>query len=621
MLACYGLALWVVIAKRNLCLELARSASYKFQAINTPRTLYILVSIVFTVCVGVKFFHLAVSGSTIPNELIAPVDLTPLGREVLTELNQTNKSSIGGLNCIANKDCSSDLERANSRIYEDNKFLLNYFSGSKNVSNWAINNSILVSDSTTWRGRYIHHYATVLFPLREINNGSYSHLLTSQYGLVSLLPLLFVKNISFVYYGLTSLIVLLIFGLYVLFKNRKAPINTLLYGAILFLIILSSDISALRLSPGFAYFRYLPIAILLLQLSSQLKFDFRQNYIFWITLALLNSIQFNILFILITLVWYAFVSLKRSSLLPISALRMPFCVMVIILIQLVLLHNQQNSFSPSIFSSVGEVPFSLEYALKILAFPLVLSVWVLTSGNLAKISKEFNDDQIILAYIIYGVCAIYAISFPGSPQHYVGSMLMAFFGIFILLRNTALSRNALIFSIASLFFVSAYYNYLSFGQKLREVKSNFYEYKNQIGSSIYFSTAVDVNKISSDYASLIYKFQNEGKIYLFSKDKSFIEIAQDRNIEPKIYDIYTNFLDITPDMALAKLKDDRVSYLVLDSPNKIDYSFAMNQLRGHDFGDGEYRNHKKILLNIQSLSKHLRVKLLECNQSFCIYKL
>lgn len=617
----YGLLIWVVTTKGWVVLRMAGEVRTQFPNIYSVRKLYILASLIFVVCIGIKFTHLADSGSEIPNELIAPVVLTPLGEKVLIDLNNPSVSSNPGLSCIVERGCISDLDRINSQIFEDNRFLRNYFKGNENVNEWAKNSSILVNESAAWRGRYIHHYATVLFPLREIRNGNFSYAVTSQYGLISLLPLLLVKKVSFIYYGLISLVVLLTFGLYILFKSRKSSINIILLGTVLLLIVLSTDISALRLSPGFAYFRYLPISILLYELSRQAKLNFKTNYLLWVALALLNSVQFNILFALIAIIWCVLISFRHRMLHSMYAFKMVSCVVIVTMMQLGLLLYQQNSFSPSIFSSVGEAPFSFGYSYKLLALPLALSFWALIFKNSESGDQKFSRDQIILACIIYGACATYAMSFPKSPQHYVGFLIMAFIGVFILMRNVSVSKYGVIFSLITLFFLPLNYHYLSVGKKFKEVKSDFFSYQNQIGAAMYFATAVDVDKISHDYINLARKFQNQEKIYFFSKDKGYIEMANDKNLEPKIYDIYTNLLGISPELAFSKLIKDGVSYLILDNPSKIEYSLAVNRLMEHDFGMIEYQNHQKILLNIQSISHDQRMKLLECNESFCIYKI
>ena len=621
MLACYGLLLWVVIVKRSKFQELARVVGSKLQGKDYSGFVYILVSIIFTLCVGVKFFNLANSGPIIPNELIKPIDLSPLGKQVFTDLVEGRASSIEGLNCDESRSCSSDLELINSRIMYSNKFLLNNFSNSKNITDWVKHNSILVNETAAWRGRYIHHYSTILFPLREIRNGKISYAFTSQYGLVSLLPLLFIKNLPFIYYGLISLVSLLVFGLYVLYKNKNITTNFLLIGSLLSLLILCTNIDALRLSPGFAYFRYLPLAILLYQFSIQIEDHSMKNYIFWMVLGVLNSTQFNILFIVITLIWFLLTSIKRKKIHSFITLKMTFVVAVIVAIQLALFLYQKNSFTPELFSSVGEAPFSFGYTLKILLLPIALLAVTIAFGVWNWKVEKFNNDQIILACVIYGLCATYAMSFPKSPQHYVGFILMAFFGIYILLKNSSFSIITTICSIAILFSTPYYYKYLRFNHKYIEAKSDFYEYKNKLGASIYFLTAIDVKEVSSEYDQLISKYEDSGKIYFISKDKIFIEMAQDKNIDPKVYDVYTNYLGVTPDIALEKLRNDGVTYVVLDNFYLTEYIIAMNKLFRIYLGNHEYLSHEKILLNIRALSRDKRIQILECTQSYCIYKI
>jgi hypothetical protein len=145
--------------------------------------------------------------------------------------------------------------------------------------------------------------------------------------------------------------------------------------------------------------------------------------------------------------------------------------------------------------------------------------------------------EYIFAYLVYGFCATYAISFPGSPQHYVGFISMASIGIYILLKNLPRSKLVVILSVGILFFPAYYYGYMGIGKKYINPKSDLFEYTNKVGASLYFNTAVEIQKISNAYDEIVFKYKDLGKIYLISKDKNFIEMYTNKNLDPKVYDI------------------------------------------------------------------------------------
>lgn len=618
ILASYSLVLLLIVAKRDLIGATSKRVFFAFLKYATPQNFCIFIGILFSLLVCLKAILLDGSGTVISSELVAPVDLSARGKEAIQAIIKNEKENNS--ECMALQNCRADVEAMNKRVFEDNLRYANSGSKSDNLTSRLIKDSLLIEADATWRGRYLHHYSTILFPYRQVKSGDISYLFTSQYGLVSLLPLFLMDHTSFTMYGVIGFISLLVFGLCVLFKSRGSFKKIIYAGSILFLIILSSDVGALRLSPGFAFFRYLPITILIYLYAHQLRPGEKVRYLLWSSLALLSAMQFNILLILICFVTFCINSAVKRRLQDLSTLRMPLCVLAIVIFQALLLYFQVNSFTPQIFSSVGEVIISRSYSFKLLMLPVILVLlYTLSSKNLISIERVASDE-LVYAYVALGLCATYAISFPRSPQHYAGFLLMAFFAIYIILYKLISSKTITVIAIAFLFYPAQHYLYLNLTRS-NDVMSNFYEFKNQLGSPIYFTTALKIERLNSDYDDIVQPYIDTGKIYFISQDKIFIEALKGKNLDPQVYDIYTNLTNITPELALAKLKHEGASYLVLQIPELISYRKRLQGSIKGDFSREELVQHSKILANIESLSDALQKNLLRCNERYCIYKL
>ena len=621
ILSSYFIALGFLIYKRKILWKIFGGLIYGIQYFVKPQILCLALSLIFLFLLGGKAIHLANSGSVIQNELIGPTSLSPIGVIGAQALSQSNNKELNALVRSLSQSGASETEQINAKILKESELYISSMSVSTNQALNFKENPYLVDEVAKWRGRYIHHYSTVLFPVREIQAGNLGYLVTGQYGMIGLLPILLIKNSPFIVYGLMSLISLLVVGLYILYKNRNSFYVLSFAGAILCLIASATSIEALRLNPGFAFFRYAPIVGLLFLFLEQLRGKSKYSYWFWVLLGALNSVQFNILFLIICICYYGAISIKTKSLKKLWILKYPISIFGIVICQSLLIWSQKNALSPPIFSSVGDAPIMLGYSLWILAFPITLFLVKILFERVPVFIKEPFPDECIFAYLVYGFCATYAISFPGSPQHYVGFILMASIGIYILLKDLPKSKLVAMLSIGFLFLPAYYYGYLGIGKKYINPRSDLFEYINKVGASLSFNTAVEISKISKSYDEIIFKYKDLGRIYFISKDKNLIEMYIDKNLEPKIYDVYTNFLDISADSVLTSLKADGVNYVVLQNSALIEFSEAVNKALNTDANRSEFEKHQRILKNMGVLSKNLKSNLLECNSRYCIYKI
>ena len=599
---------------------LAGKLGYSQKIITTKKTYFFLLTI-FAILVGIKIFHLSQSSNLIQNELLAPVFLSNSGESLLKNFSTDNKPNEI-INAYEKLNSSkSGLEFANNKIALENLRYLNALGSLDNLEKWVLENKLLVGEAALWRGRVIHHYSTILFPLREIKEGGLGYLLTSQYGLVSFLPLLFVSNVPFIVYGVASLLCLLIGGIYILYRTKNSASNNLIAGGLLISLIVFTNLAAVRISPGFSFLRYLPIAILLYQLSKLLSNKNEVKYYVFFLLAILNSIQFNILFLLIAGTTYVLIGLQNKNIWLPKIFKATVPVFFIVALQIIIFSYQKSPFTPSLFSSVGESSFSILYACSILLFPVAALVMNTAKARLNIESSGVTREQIIFACIAYGLCSSYAISFVKSPQHYVGFIAMAFIAIYIFLKDSLNSRFAAIVLVILLLFPAFHFKYFDLGKRPKQTLSDLYVYSDVIGAQLNFRTALNVGSLSETYHILSKKYESAGKIFFISKDKIFIELFNDKNIEPKVYDVFTNFINIDSASAISKLKEGGADYVVMDNQNLLNYSMQAIKMSEGTVGKEEWAAYIRIMNNMQDLSKQLEKNLLECNSRYCIYKI
>jgi hypothetical protein len=203
----------------------------------------------------------------------------------------------------------------------------------------------------------------------------------------------------------------------------------------------------------------------------------------------------------------------------------------------------------------------------------------------------------------------------------VGFIAMAFIAIYIFLKDSLNSRFAAIVLVILLLFPAFHFKYFDLGKRPKQTLSDLYVYSDVIGAQLNFRTALNVGSLSETYYILSKKYESAGKIFFISKDKIFIELFNDKNIEPKVYDVFTNFINIDSASAISKLKEGGADYVVMDNENLLNYSMQVIKMSEGTVGKEERAAYIRIMNNMQDLSKHLEKNLLECNSRYCIYKI
>lgn len=611
----------IIIYATKINISIQDITNYIRRRLLREKYIFFYLVIIFITLTCFKLFYFSQSTSLINNELLAPALLSKSGEYVLskTTSEESQRVIVDALRKLSTINLSEEFI---INKFELNNLIYLYYSDPKlGISSWIQENKILVDPNSLWRGRVIHHYSTILFPLREIKNGDWSYLLTSQYGLASLLPLFFVQHSSFLSYGVIGLLVLLISGIYLLHKTKNSISNILIVGGLLISAILLTNIGAIRINPGFTFLRYIPIALLLFQFYKSLDPKNNINIYIIFLLSLFNTIQFNILFLLIVISTYILLALDREKIPQSRMIKILIPALAIFTFQFILFSYQKNSFTPSLFSSISEPKISLFYTISILISPLIfLAIYIIKYKRLVTVG-EINHVQIIFACISYGFCSSYAIGFAKSSQHYAGFIFMAFIPIFIFVKASVKSRLLLFTTISLLLFPAVRFKYFNFGNKYSASYSSLYSYQNDIGTTLKFKTALNLDEVFKSYNAITERYIRDGKIYFISKDKIFIELYINKNIEPKVYDIFTNFIDITPNNAVSKLKKDGAEYLVLDNTKLMEYSKELAKISGGIVENQEQLNNIKIINNIQGLANLIESKRLECNARYCIYKI
>ncbi|NQW57556.1 MAG: hypothetical protein HQ456_02495 [Polynucleobacter sp.] len=598
--------------------------------IKNKKNLFIFFFSIFFFITGTKTLELYQSDSYIDNELIAPLQISSSGKKILIDL--IPKSTHGhkqppDYGFMKNQEVNNTNLVSKSRTEIENRKFVESIDEPTKVANWMVNNSVLVDSNAVFRGKFFHHYSTILQPLRELEAGNYSYGLISQYGLITLLPLLFINNLPFIYYGLLSLCLLLIFGGLLIISNRDSPQKMLIITVLVSVIALTIDIPAVRLSPGFTYLRYFPLMVLAYLANRQLSSPtFVMVVILGAILALLNSIQFNLIFLIATFIGYSLIRFIYKDQSDIKIYYLPIVVLVVTCLQILLYVQESNSFTPGLFSSVGDGQRSTSYAVAILFLPILIKL--ISAIDLKKLfaiksweapSLIFTKSE-ILAFTIYPLCATYAISFAGSPQHFSGFLVMASYSLYIIFVTNLKELPRTVLVLLMLVAIPYYFGFIKISQPFIDNSSEIFEYQN-VGKPLIFKTAMNIDQLSRDFDDITQNYGKQDSIYFLSRDKVFIETQRNTNLYPKIYDVYLNLINYSPDAIIDDLKKDHIKYLVLDSKEQRFLTRKLIDIFGSSVNPAEINAHIKILKNIDLLAYKLKDNILKCNLRYCIYRI
>ena len=589
----------------------------------------VLGGALFALILGGKLYSLANSSSIIEPEIVAPSYLTEAGKNAIGQLLMIDDHRTASDICILTHSCSSPVQELDSKyvtIAHDLTFSLD---SPEKTLDWLRKNDMSANDISAWRGRYIHHYNTILFPYRSIVDGSFSEAFASQYGVMSILPLFLLNGQPFVLYACFGLIVLISFGLLLMYEARASTVDSFVAAFILLVIALSCNVVALRLSPGFSFFRYLPV-LGLTWIIINIPSIRDSKYLCIIALfALMNSLQFNVLVLLVAGLSHGVIMFrdrKFSFLLPSVSL----VIALVSALQYYIYVGARNAFSPALFGSVGEGEQSLPYLLMLLGVPILALIFKLIilkkcsfMGGVLEFSavmrEQFSDSEVV-AYISYLALATYSVAFVGSPQHFSGFLQMAYFSIFTIIAGVARAPLKIILLSILFIFPGCYYSYFQFSNSFTIIKSSFYDYTTKFGVPLYFRTPSNVSALSAEYSELVSSYVPSEKIYFLSKDKIFIENFQGTNIAPKSYDVFTNWRDLSVDSIRLDLRRNNIKYIVMDGDFHISAMRGLIKLHSGYLGSVEYAFHDKILQNQLDLSGLISGDVIRCSSRYCIYR-
>lgn len=606
---------------------ISRANNFQFIAINTlffRKNSYKLIAIIkfvgfripilaALIIFSMKAYHIGTMDGNINPELVAPTYLSIEGTSALSKIisgdYKISDTCINNIKCTTiNAVESEKLKNFNNNFYQEIK-------NSVTGVSYFKNNPFSLIEESAFRGRYVHHFNTLVFEFRQLREGQIIEPLISQYGILPAIPFFFINGNIYKIYPLASIASLILLTIIFLLSIRIDK-NIFGIGLILLSISYTTSIAAITLSPGFSVFRYLSLAILLLLFYMSIS-GFYKFWIIPITVffAITNSMQFNTILVCIFACVTTIEYLAKRPLIP--AIKILFLVFLICLVQWTLYLNNSNIFEPRAFSSLGETFVDINYVILIFIFPL-FSLYT----KLCTHSHEKFSTQEIFAYTLFSALSSYAISFPYSPQHFSSFLLISSLGSFILLTAKN-NKWWMIFILSlSLFLPAFFYKFYTAPFSINPKILDVYEY-HAVGKNLKIFTPLDIDKISKEYDHLLFKHNVIGRVYFISKDKSYVELLNDKNILPSTYDVYTNFLGLNEEQLVMKLKAESAStYIVLESSEKRAYDYLfISKARGVLPSDEEQSQHLLILKKIEAFSKLISPYLVSCTERYCLYKL
>ncbi len=275
-----------------------------------------------------------------------------------------------------------------------------------------------------------------------------------------------------------------------------------------------------------------------------------------------------------------------------------------------------QGFTPELFGSIGDGQQSLLYTSYILLFPIFSLLLKFKDEN----EVVFSTKE-IFAYISYGALASYTIAFVGSPQHYAGFLQMACLSIFLIVKSSKNTIHQVLLMTTLSIFPAIQYSYIHATSSFDISKSSYYDYTGKLGTSLYFRTPSNFDIITDEFNSLITKQALNKKVYFLSKDKLFIENYLGKNIEPKTYDVFVNYVKLSPSDTAEILSKEKVDFIVLDSEiHRKNIKQFINLEKGN-MSKGEFQHHSRILSNIDLFAESIKSNLVECSDRYCIYKI
>lgn len=463
-----------------------------------------------------------------------------------------------------------------------------------------------------YRGWYLHHYGTILMPYREMLGGNLSMGLSSQYGVIALLPLLLseFKALEFQYYSAFGMFICALLCVYTIFSKLIG--NKYLAGLLLIFAVIFQNLEQLKISPGFSIYRFLPSILLIIYISKiegKLKI---YDYLFILALAVLNSVGLNILILLILLGISVKDFTKKSD--TILNPKLFSLIIVVIIFQIYQGYIARDLIPYNIFGSIGVTEINYLYVLMILS-PVLISVLI----NIIK--KDMIGKGYAIGVISYVIFSSYVLSFPNSHQHLGSFLLLSTYSLYLVISNTNIRSNTLkIFILAPLFVYLIDSGYLKNNLYLDYPVTGVRSAKSY-GDILKFNSTMSLEVISGLYDEIIENKVNKGAIAFLSKDKPYIELYKNLNYKPLNFDPFVNILSQNPSQVISFLNTSSYSYIVLNNSADIVKNLSMNDTaKKFGISSSELDEHNKILKNQLTIQEYYKKNLIGSNERYSIYK-
>lgn len=566
---------------------------------------YLLIGLSLLVF-GLKAFELQSHGAKILPELIAPVKLSDAG-SLAWERIQANTLSADDL-CQKNLNCKNNQEVANSI---NTMFLANFLQ--EKTRNSAVQRALLdnqlIGFPSAYRGYFLHHYSTILFSYRELKAGNWLSAITSQYGLVSILPMVFLESYPFYYYPLISMFILMIAVVCASIWIRDSR-NLIIFGLLILLVALTVLVPGIRIAPGFSIYRLLPtLFITVLIYKSNLNPLHWVPWLGFIVALAINSLQFNLLIYLAYLASLSIFEVKKIQQLIFNRISLAF--IAVILIQSLLYYYANLDLRFPLFSSVEEKRKAIGFGFFLMLFPALL-----------LFSRLRYTWQEIFPYVAYAFLASYTIVFIGSPQHYSNFLLVSLPFIYLLIKNSQIPLLAKFLLPFFFYGVALNMGYLSYPHKADKssIDSDYYQYI-PIGKELRFELPNTIDALNLELVSLLKKYQVHN-FYFLSKDKIFIELYTGNNIYPLNFDIFTHLHFIKTNRLIKSMKNKEIEFLVMDSPLQQKLTRNYIESAGTVYTlESEKKSYFRLLDRAGELTKDLQPSLLLCSYRYCLYRI
>lgn len=464
-------------------------------------------------------------------------------------------------------------------------------------------------ESWAYRGRLIHHLSTIIHPVQTVIEGDPGGFFKCQYGALLVSITLLLKGVDYRAIPLLGIVSMAIYLICITLSNCRArPRLAYIYGLFACLIFTTYNADAVALSPGFNFFRYLPLIFILHRIRSGWKSLNGGAFLALSIGVIFNSAQLNLAIIGIVSARIAICIAERNNNSVRNGLLLLIVTSVVTAIQFIVLHDAFTLFPVSSFASVKPHygVFEYLYTATIIG-SLVFAIYTTCSAN----SNNIND-KIAMELVAICVAASYAMSFPLSPAHFSGWLIMSASSFISTFQNIRQRSAALLISI--LIATAFAFKLIDFSGYNITKENKLYGYK-IVGRTVKITSPIREAYLTSRFIDVC---PTGTKCLLLSRDKPAIELLLGYNIGPDIYDIYTNIpADNTYDLASYPLNipDGKI---IIDNPERLHkYLDAVHESR---IDPAEAHKNEEIIASLILLSQLLDSRRTKCNEAYCLYE-